>query len=296
MCECVDLLECGSPCAIGADHKPVGLVQMPIECEGACVAFMQTVRERRHTRATYMNGAAPDGHEGSSRSHCAVVLTLRQLERASGAVVTTELHIMDMAGAERPKSIGAYGSHQSAALAIAEKERGGEPSISDQGVLINYELSQLRTAVVQASAQHQKGLPLLNPKGRSTAFVEYAKGCFDGSALLSMIVTLSPARGCGWETWFSCTYGADLQSLRCPVVPQRARSLAKLIAASERGSQRIALELEAANSKGADNKYVARRAVLARHEARVLEQLRRLQAGGATPIPVETGGGACVVS
>lgn len=113
---------------------------------------------------------------------------------------------------------GGAAGHQSAALAIAERERGAEPTIGDTGVLINYELSQLRTAVVQASEQHMRGAPLLNAKGATTAFVEYAKGCFDGSALLSMIVTLSPARGCGWETWFSCT---------CAHAPCLARSLAR---------------------------------------------------------------------
>ena len=73
--------------------------------------------------------------------------------------------------------------------------QGAEPGLADQGIIINYELSQLRTAVVQASEQHEKGLPLLNAKALNTAFVEYAKGCFDGSALLSMIVTLAPAPG-----------------------------------------------------------------------------------------------------
>ncbi len=71
--------------------------------------------------------------------------------------------------------------------------------------------TQLRTAVVQATEQHCKGLPLVHAKVAGTEFIEYTKGCFDGSALLSMVVTLSPARSCGWETWFSCTYGEDLQ-------------------------------------------------------------------------------------
>ena len=143
--------------------------------------------------------------------------------------MTTELHLIDMAGAERPKST------TSTMLAIIDFEKGEEPSIAGQGMIINYELSQLRTAVVQATEQHHKGLPLVNAKAAGTEFIEcaasrttaargltngkglatrptlrtracrYAKGCFDGSALLSMIVTLSPARSCGWETWFSCT-------------------------------------------------------------------------------------------
>ena len=54
MCECTDLLDGGTPCIIGANHKPLGLVQMPIESEAACLDFMARVREHRHTRATYM--------------------------------------------------------------------------------------------------------------------------------------------------------------------------------------------------------------------------------------------------
>jgi hypothetical protein len=297
MCQCTDLLDGGAACIIGADHKPLGLVNMPIESEAQCVDFMSRVRAQRHTRATYMN-AATDGHEGSSRSHAAMVLTLRQLNKQTGSVLTTELHIMDMAGAERPKSLTPQNvAHQCAALAILEHERGMDVTIGDQGAIINYELSQLRTAVVQASEQHEKGLPLLNAKALNTAFVEYAKGCFDGSALLSMIVTLSPARGCGWETWFSCTYGVDLQKLRCPVRAQKAKDLAKLIAATEKTVEKMADELAHAEVIGAVNKYVTKRIVMARHEARTLEQLRRLQAGGApTTAAGESGLGSWAAS
>ena len=80
-------------CHIGSDHTPIGLMSVPIDSEQACLAFMSRVRERRHTRATLMN-AASDGHHGSSRSHCTTILTLRQLDRASGAVRTTKLHII----------------------------------------------------------------------------------------------------------------------------------------------------------------------------------------------------------
>ena len=80
-------------CHIGSDHTPIGLMSVPIDSEQACLAFMSRVRERRHTRATLMN-AASDGHHGSSRSHCAMILTLRQLDRASGNVRTTNLHVI----------------------------------------------------------------------------------------------------------------------------------------------------------------------------------------------------------
>lgn len=287
MSSCLDLLDDGAACIIGPDHRPLGLVSTPIDSEQACVGFMATVRERRHTRATLMN-AASDGHDGSSRSHCAMILTLRQLDRASGAVLTTELHVIDMAGAERPKSV------QSTMLAMWDHEDGGEPTIAGQGMVINYELSQLRTAVVQATECHQKGLPLINAKAAGTEFVEYTKGCFDCSALLSMIVTLSPARGCGWETWFSCTYGEDLQKLRCPVQPQRPKDLTKSITAAEAAVQRARDELASENALNA--KFTKRRTCQLRHDERTLEQLQRLRALGEAGKSSTNEGAWCVVS
>ena len=199
MTGCLDLLDDGKPCVIGTDHKPLGLASMPIESEEACLRFMKRVREKRHARSTRMN-AASDGHEGSSRSHCSVILTLRQLTRSSASVLTTELHVMDMAGAERPKSNDYESGAHSGMLAVIESEKRGEASIASQGMIINYELSQLRTAVVQASESHQKGLPLLNARSLGTAlamavgssaFIEYTKGCFDGSALVSNLPPIS---------------------------------------------------------------------------------------------------------
>jgi hypothetical protein len=294
---CVDLLGAsdGAPCLIGADHTPLGLTRQNIESEQNCLSFMAQVRHRRHTRATLMN-AAKGAHEGSSRSHCAMILTLRQLDRASGDVLTTALHIIDMAGAERPSKV------ESTQLAMWDAEDGNEPSIASQGMIINFELSQLRTAVVQATEQHQKGLPLINPKAAGTEFIEYTKGCFDGSSLLSMIVTLSPARSCGWETWFSCTYGEDLQKLRCPVQPQKARSLSKLIVETERSIQRATQDLETredvatkAGHRDRVTRHLNRRSAQLQHDKDSLEELRRLAALGERG-KTSTNDGACVIS
>ena len=288
MTGCLDLLDEGARCHIGADHKPLGLVAHPIEDDSACLRFMAQVREKRHARGTMMNAAGEGGTGGSSRSHCSVILTLRQLERKSGTVRTTELHIMDMAGAERPKSNGYEAGESNGMLAVIESEKKGEPSLASQGMIINYELSELRTAVVQASEAHQKGLPLLNARTTgsslamavgSTDFIAYTKGCFDGSALLSMIVTLSPAKRCGWETHFSCTYGEDLTKLRCPVQPQSSKDLARLISAKQAAIAKLAAELDTTTDcekTAAESKYRTKRAAQLRHHMRELEELSRL--------------------
>merc|ERR1712050_93946 len=147
----------------------------------------------------------------------------------------------DMAGAERPSSTGT--EHENAIKAVTDYWRGAEITVGGQGFIVNYELSGLRTAVVQATAQHRKRKPLVIPKSLGTSFTEYASGCFSGSALLAMIVTLSPAPSCGWETWFSCTYGEDLSKLRAPVVPQKPKPLAKVYEETVKAAAKSAADL-----------------------------------------------------
>merc|ERR1719498_1878863 len=175
---------------------------------------------------------AGGGHAGSSRSHCALILTLRQLDKQSGTYLKTTLNIMDMAGAERPSSTGT--EHENAVKAFMDYLAGAPITVGGQGFIVNCELSGLRTAIVQATEQHKKRKPLCIPKAAGTSFIEYASGCFSGTALLAMIVTLSPAPTCGWETWFSCTYGEDLNKLRAPVVPQKSKPFDKVISIAEK--------------------------------------------------------------
>ena len=264
MCECTDLLNDNAQCFIGDDRMPVGLAAVPLTCPADCVAFMQTCRAKRTSRATLMN-AAEGGHQGSSRSHCSLILTLRTVEKLSGKSMKTALHIMDLAGAERPTKAG-YDAN-SAILAVMDYWRGKPITVGGQGFIVNYELSQLRTGVVQATEQHKKRKPLVIPKAMGTSFYEYAAGCFVGSNLLSMIVTLSPAPSCGWETWFSCTYGEDLNKLRCPVVPQISRQLDRVVAVSGSVAAKSADALSTTPQTGPASKYLKKRTIQARHDA-----------------------------
>ena len=75
-------------------------------------------------------------------------------------------------------------------------------------------LSGLRSAAVTATEAHRRGRKVSAPTQLGTAAVDFLSSAFDGRALLSMVVTLSPAPGSGWETWFACTYGEDLAKLR----------------------------------------------------------------------------------
>lgn len=395
MCQCTDLLQNNSPCVIDDDHRPLGLTAVELTSPNDCVAFMAEVRARRTSRSTQMN-VAGRGHAGSSRSHCSLILVLRQVveeeeeeetarrprsrsrQRSRGrqqsaqadsaqqkssaepekiaanstgaaaqqnssaepndkdsttapsssvedkirttappsssvedkiVVLRTELHIMDMAGAERPSSIGT--EHEIALKAVMDYYRGkSDITVGGQGYIVNFELFGLRSAVVWAAAQHRKRKKLVIPKalGLGTSFSEYASGCFSGEFLLAMIVTLSPAPSCGWETWFSCTYGEDLAKLCCPVRPQKRRNLATVLRESAQAAAKSAAGVVAAGGAGSEgagsggaarassscsagggaagttsqragaaaNKYLFKRKVKARHDARELELWQKL--------------------
>jgi hypothetical protein len=73
-------------------------------------------------------------------------------------------------------------------------------------VIINYELSALRSAIVQAAEAHAKGRAVAAPAQMGTAAVNYMTAAFAGKTAVATVVTLSQARKCGWETWFACTY------------------------------------------------------------------------------------------
>jgi hypothetical protein len=135
-----------------------------------------------------------------------LILTLRTTDKTTGTgtgtgtmglkCMTRSQHIMDLAGAER--LIKASNDNGNAIQAVMDYWRGKPITIGGQGFIVNYELSALRTGVVQATERHKQRKPLIVSKAMGTSFFEYTSGCFSGSSLLSMIVTLSPAPSCGW--------------------------------------------------------------------------------------------------
>jgi hypothetical protein len=103
---------------------------------------------------------------GSSRSHAALILTLRQLDVGSNEVCTTTFNCVDMAGAERPDKTG--GARVSALEAFMQYADGKvsmgaqvrDPLIMDYLLLIitSSRGAEAMTVVVR---EHQPVLPLL---------------------------------------------------------------------------------------------------------------------------------------
>ena len=193
-------------------------------------------------------------------------IRLVQLDQSTGLCQKTTLNIVDLAGAERPSSTGS--DHESAISAIMDYFRGKEPTVGGQGTIVNFELSALRSAVVMATSRHRQGKPVKPPSQCSTAFVDYTMGCFNGKALLSMLVTLSPAPSCGWETWFSCQYGTDLSKLHAPVSPQKPRPIQKVAREAKTAAEKCLKALNSTPVTGPAAKYRKRRIIMARHTER----------------------------
>ena len=202
--ETFDLLDddaTGSPQPILVDratHRPVGASQHAIRALDDVLPFLAKVRKNRTSASTRMNAAKCGGerarararvsrmklrplplsprygkHAGSSRSHAALILTLRQLDAASGAVRTTTFDCVDLAGAERPSKTGKARETGYDLIVAAFR---GEDIRGREGVLINFELSGLRTAVVSATETHRAGKPLVPPGQLETDAIKYLLG------------------------------------------------------------------------------------------------------------------------
>merc|ERR1712217_349867 len=79
---------------------PVGLKQEKMASVSDLVPFLDFVNKNRTMSKTKMN-------EGSSRSHCALILTLHQCDHRMNKNVNTTFTVVDMAGSERTSKTGA---------------------------------------------------------------------------------------------------------------------------------------------------------------------------------------------
>ena len=235
-----DLLENQSPMMVHPDIGPIGHSHVVLLSPRHALEVIKMILHHRTTRGTNMNQRTSDVDQnttsGSSRSHCGVMLHLlrvqNKLSTSKGivepVVTGTTIHVVDLSGAERPKKVGAGDkmSTDSGAMAYWKATTGrGEITAQEEGIIINYELFEFCREVKLATLLHKKRKPYNAPKQNSTQLTKYLGRCLDGRASLSMIVCLSQAPQCGWETWFSLQYGKDLASLQAPVRKAQEQSL-----------------------------------------------------------------------
>lgn len=169
-----------------------------------------------------MNNAKGE-HSGSSRSHCALILTLIKTDE-NGEMRKATFTLMDLAGTERPSKTTEQNREQNTAVIAALFGSGRDSdicmdlSVEDQGKMINFELFELGKEVNLATNKHRRRLPYKAPTQNTTDFIKYCGNLLNGSCMCKMMICLSQAPQCGWETWWSLQYGTDLSKLKVPVV------------------------------------------------------------------------------
>merc|ERR1712176_508058 len=197
---------------INNDCEPLGHVQTRLTKTMDVIPFINRAMAARSVRATQMNEKTDDCG-GSSRSHCALILTLFQV--VDGKYVKTTFTLVDFAGAERPDKAGT--DRYSGTEVLMDMWFGKPIATGAQAFVINYELFELGTAVVKATDSHLSNAKYAPPTQLVSPFLKFVASCMDGSSLLGVVVTVSQARRCGWETWFTMKYGTDLANLKVPV-------------------------------------------------------------------------------
>ena len=104
--QCYDLLDGHKVLDVDmATSQPLGMEFMEIENMNHLFQYIKAVKQMRTSCNTKMNQAS-DQHEGSSRSHCALILRLYNLEKESKKFYQTSFTLLDLAGAERPNKVG----------------------------------------------------------------------------------------------------------------------------------------------------------------------------------------------
>lgn len=193
-------------------HQVLGNTYTKCDSPAILKEFIERVYGNRKVVATKMN-------DGSSRSHCAMILTLLTLDGGTRTFRQTSFSIVDLAGAERPeKALGTRITKEEAVLEMFKYMRNPSEDMSPnlQGYLINFELSNLLTEVVGATTCHKQGRKYtpgwgMNGQGAMSFF----GGALAGESRLGALICLSQSPQNGWETWFSIAqYGRQLADLR----------------------------------------------------------------------------------
>ena len=220
---CSDLLT-PQPNAVQIDpdtNEPVGATTVEMKSMADLLRYLNLVRKNRTTRGTRMN-------EGSSRSHAALILTLRQANADAKTYCQTSFTLVDLGGAERPTKTKEK-RFTSTDMILWDLSKGKEVPTGAQAYIINWELSMIATEVSRATEAHRKKLPYAPPRQLSTDATRFLSSSFNGSALTCLCVCLSPANVNGWETWFSLNWGENVSKLAIDVRRQTPTNINKAI-------------------------------------------------------------------
>merc|ERR1711977_451187 len=128
---------------------------------------------------------------------------------------------------ERQSKTG--GKQMSPMDAMAAAYKGKDVGVGGEGAIINWDLTSMMNQVEKAgdAAKQKKvykcGTAMMTPAMQTIC------SCFDGRALLGMVVCASQAPQHGAETWFSMEMGAKLATLKSPVEPRKIEKIESMI-------------------------------------------------------------------
>jgi len=274
MTQSFDLLSDRAPVQMDAEGMPVGLASRRINKVNDLVPFLDTVNSTRTMSKTKMNA-------GSSRSHCALILTLCSCDHKTDEYVMTTFTVVDMAGSERTSKTGAdaVAPTMIAPLIASGKPLTKEQQMGAEGGLINFELSLFATEVQTAAEAHKAKRNYIKPRGASTTdTMRFLGRSLDGYCLLAMMVCVSQAPQNGWETWFSCTYGERLARLKSPLKKMKLKNLQKELKSAEANARKTAKDVADTPKTGSGAKWLPLRESAARGAAEYAQIMQWLAA------------------
>eukprot|EP00808_Paulinella_micropora_P011517 g52421.t1 len=158
------------------------------------LALMDKGDANRTVAATMMNST-------SSRSHAVFDLQLTQLDKKSGAKVTSSLFLVDLAGSEKQKKTGASGE------------------LLDQGIAINKSLSALGN-VIKALSDKSKFVPY-----RDSKLTRLLTNALGGNSKTLVITACSPSHFNADETVETLRFGKRAKTIKTKMVQNREYSI-----------------------------------------------------------------------
>lgn len=254
--------------------EPIGLREERIEKVSDLVPFLDRVNSSRTMASTRMN-------EGSSRSHCALILTLYATDHKKNELNRTTFTVVDLAGSERASKTGGEVIAPHAILGLLRQAKITQAQRTGmEGGMINFELSLLATEVEKATDCHQRKRRYVQPRGSTTTeTLKFLGRSLSGECLMCMIVCISQAAQNGWETWFSCGYGESLAKLKAPLKKQKILKMDKAVTAAEKALAKKTKEVEDTRRGGAGRqKFVPIREAHQRAAQCYLDLLREITA------------------
>jgi hypothetical protein len=272
---CCDLLNHHTSIEVDGEGAALGVHGRVMHSMDDFYVFLDDVKQNRVTRATKMNTE-------SSRSHCAMCMSLYQLDHASRMFTMTRFNLFDLAGSERADKTGERATPDQCMTELwavmMGKRDPSEVSVGVQGFFINFELEKLATEILRATDMYKAGRKYNPPRGCSTAFQRYVGEVLTGHSLLNTCICISPALQSGSENLFSLKWGQNMARLKAPINAEKPIPVDAAYQAACDLADKTAKELE---KKDKSNKYYHAYSSRAGSAAQRKEYLERLMASAS---------------